>query len=233
MLHREYKADHKTSLDAPAALGLLINLSGKMRMLSHRIAMFILCKALNSPVDGEDERLHAALAEFRQIHATLKNGNPELGISKPVIDMISEGDALAPQSHSIIESFITRTETLMNGRHPESVDAFVEFVAGPLLDRLNLITNHISQTQEQLHERQRQQAASGEGAVHEALAAIEKVSVSVRIIAINAATEAVRAGEFGRGFSIIAKEIRALSDRAAELVQSVRTNLQSTNSRSA
>lgn len=101
----------------------------------------------------------------------------------------------------------------------------MQFVAGPLLDRLNQATNHISRTLDQLHDHQRQQAAANEAAVHEALSAIEKVSINVRIIAINAATEAVRAGDFGRGFSIIAKEIRALSDRAAELVQSVRANL--------
>lgn len=220
--------DNKQSaFDAPAALGLLINLSGKMRMLSHRIAMFILCRALSPTAEEEDERLHTALVEFRQIHATIRNGDPRLGISASVIDMISQGDVLDRQSHAMIETFITRTESLMNRTQAESVSAFVEFVAGPLLERLNQITNHISHTLEQLHERQRQQAVSSEAAVNEALVAIEKVSVSVRIIAINAATEAVRAGEFGRGFSIIAKEIRALSDRAAELVQSVRTNLQS------
>lgn len=230
MRHADFK---ETSLDAPAALGLLINLSGKMRMLSHRIAMLILCRTLISPADGKDERLHAALAEFRQIHATLRNGNSQLGIAKPVIEMISDGIILGPQSHAIIETFIERAEMLVDSRQAETVNAFVEFVAGPLLDRLNQITNHISHTLEQLHERQRQQTVASENAVHDALAAIEKVSLSVRIIAINAATEAVRAGEVGRGFSIIAKEIRALSDRAAELVQSVRTNLHRTTGVSA
>jgi methyl-accepting chemotaxis protein len=215
------------SHDARAALGSLINLSGKMRMLSHRVTVFVLSASLSRETSGSDRRLRAALNEFCNIHAILKDGNPQLGIPAAAIALISDGEALGPEAHRIIDSFVERTEALTRSREPKEDDltAFVEFVAGPLLDRLNLITNHISHVQEQLHERQQQQIASNEAAVHEALAAIEKVSVNVRIIAINAATEAVRAGEFGRGFSIIAKEIRALSDRAADLVQSVRANL--------
>lgn len=187
---------HLSSLDASAALGLLINLSGKMRMLSHRIAMFIVSGALHPGTNGEDERLHSALDEFRQIHAALRAGNPDWGISAPVVDMISDGDALGPQAHSIIESFVEQTKAQMGGGQEECLTAFVEFVAGPLLNRLNQITNHISGTLEKLHEQQRQRAISSECAVNEALVAIEKVSISVRIIAINAATEAVRAGDF-------------------------------------
>lgn len=219
------RAEQYSLLDAPAALSFLINLSGKMRMLSHRIAMFILANALNADSRRQDGRLREALNEFRHIHATLKNGNPEWGISADVIEMISDDEILGQDSHETLESFIARTEILTGSGQGQDIDAFVEFVAGPLLARLNQITQHISRTLDRLHERQRQQQANSEAAIHEALVAIEKVSVSVRIIAINAATEAVRAGDFGRGFSIIAKEIRALSDRAAELVQSVRANL--------
>ena len=213
------------SADIDAALGTLINLSGKMRMLSHRIAMFILSGALTPGTKGDDEQLRAAFHEFREIYLTLRKGNLDWGISAPVIGTISHGEALGPQFDTIIESFMERARMLMAPGCKEDLDPFVQFVAGPLLDRLNQVTNHISRTLDQIHDRQRQQAATNEAAVHEALSAIEKVSVNVRIIAINAATEAVRAGEIGRGFSIIAKEIRALSDRAAELVQSVRANL--------
>ena len=214
-----------SSLDAPAALGLLINQSGKMRMLSHRIAMFLLVRALHPESATKDQRLDAALAEFRQIHATLRKGNPQQGIPSGVVEMISQTAALGSESHKVIETFIGRAEALTRADQLDGIDSFVEFVAGPLLDRLNQITDHISQTLDQIHARERQKTAASEAAVQDALAAIENVSINVRIIAINAATEAVRAGDFGKGFSIIAKEIRVLSDRAAELVQSVRANL--------
>ncbi len=80
-------------------------------------------------------------------------------------------------------------------------------------------------TLDHVHDVQRVNARRNEATVNETLAAIEKVSFSVRLIALNAATEAVRAGDAGRGFAVIASEIRALSDRATELVSSVRTQM--------
>ena len=214
------------ALDDDAALGRLINLSGKMRMLSHRIALFLISSVGKAGESSPDPRLAGSLDEFRDIHRTLKHGNAELGISSKVIGMISASEALGAHAHKFIDSFVAQAEALMTARTGANAEAFMELVAGPLLERLNAITDHISATLNQLHESQKTQAAASERAVSEALTAIENVSVNVRIIAINAATEAVRAGESGKGFAIIAQEIRRLSDQAGVLVQSVRANLQ-------
>lgn len=217
-------------MDTSAALGLLINLSGKMRMLSHRIAMFILLRQMEAAKDRPDDRqatkqLHLALDEFRQIYAALSDGSQQLRIAPDVAALLRARRAIDEDASRIINSFLTQADLLANSAIGADARKFVDFVAGALLDQLNRITIGVSATLDHVHAEQQAQARKSEVTVIETLAAIEKVSFSVRLIALNAATEAVRAGEAGRGFAVIASEIRSLSDRTTELVSSVRTHM--------
>lgn len=88
------------------------------------------------------------------------------------------------------------------------------------IDRVNSLSEHIGETAE----RMRQLEAQAQN-VNSVIDVIRGVAEQTNLLALNAAIEAARAGEQGRGFAVVADEVRTLANRTQQSTEDIRTML--------
>ncbi len=75
-----------------------------------------------------------------------------------------------------------------------------------------------------------EQIQKSAGQISDIVALIDGISFQTNLLALNAGVEAARAGQAGSGFAVVANEVRALAQRAADAAQDIRQLIVTSNS---
>lgn len=145
-----------------------------------------------------------------ELHAYLGDSMRDLGDNSSQVEIQTEQAASASQQIcATINEMAQRTSDVGNSTHSAYESARLgSTVIDASVDNMRQLSQLIQQTHAQVA-----LLSQSSGKVRGIIDVINSLAAQTNLLALNAAIEAARAGEAGRGFSVVADEVRSLAQK--------------------